>query len=101
MTHRHPSIKEVEDAVEQTRKDAVKRIRALQSICPHTKVVHGDDRRICVCCGVEERSQYSWGWPGRTIDGGYYEFIRPAGENTILNSEFVKRDSVVPYRVQV
>lgn len=42
-----------------------------------------------------------YSWPGETADGGFYEFMRPAGQRTTLNSEFVKVGDVCSYRVRL
>lgn len=99
MTGRMPAIKQIEDEIATARKSAIVGVRAFQADCPHEKVAESGDRRICICCGIEEHNRYSW--PGFTSDGGLYEFMRPAGERTVLNTEFVKRCDVIQYRVMV
>lgn len=100
MTERMPAIKQIEDEIAVARKVAVNGVRAFQADCPHGKVVANGNRRICVCCGWEEATTYGH-WPSFTCNGGLYEFVRPAGERTILNSEYVKSGDVVKYRVSV
>lgn len=99
MTQRMPAIKQIEDEIATARKSAIVGIRAFQADCPHEKIVEGNERRICACCGIEEANRYLW--PGYTVDGGFYEFMRPGGARTILNSEFVKKDDVTKYRVSI
>ena len=99
MSDRMPAIKQIEDETATARRSAIVGVRAFQADCPHDKVVESGDRRICAACGLEERNRYNW--PGYTSDGGFYEFIRPAGLPTILNTEFVKRGDVVRHRISV
>jgi hypothetical protein len=99
MTERMPAIRQIEEEVAATRQSAIDGVKSLQVCCPHDKVVAGGDRRICASCGLEECNRYSW--PGYTSDGGFYEFVRPAGEPTVLNTEFVKSGDVIRYRVSV
>lgn len=100
MTERMPAIKQIEDDIATARASAIVGVKAFQADCPHDKVVSSGERRICVCCGLEEYNRYYF-WPGETKAGGFYEFLRPAGERTILNTEFVKQGDVTQYRVRV
>jgi hypothetical protein len=99
MTERMPAIRQIEDEIATALRSAIIGVRGFQADCPHDKVVASEDRRICARCGVEEHNRYSW--PGFTSDGGFYEFVRPAGLPTILNTEFVKRGDVTLYRVSI
>jgi hypothetical protein len=96
--HRLPQITNIESEVAQFRADAHKRVKTIQVSCIHDKIIDGGDRRICAACGLEEAYRYSWG-SSTTVDPGGYEFARPAGQRSILQNEFAKKDSVVPYRV--
>ena len=102
--HRMPAIKEIEDRISTERKSAILSVRSFQKDCPHDKVVTdtlgAGARRICCTCGVEELNRY-YSWPGETADGGFYEFMQPAGRRTTLNSEFVKVGDVCSYRVRL
>lgn len=104
MSNRMPAIKEIEDRIAVERKSAIVSVRAFQKNCPHDKIVASsmgfNARRICAACGLEELNRY-YSWPGETADGGFYEFIRPAGLRTVLNSEFVKVGDVCAHRVEV
>lgn len=99
-----PAIKELEDNLDAERKSAILSVRGYQKDCPHDKIVASSlgsgARRICCACGLEELNRY-FSWPGETADGGLYEFMRPAGQRTVLNSEFVKVGDVCSYRVRV
>ena len=99
-----PAIKEIEEDIAVKRKSAVLSVKAFQTDCPHDKIVASslgtNARRICCVCGLEELNRY-YSWPGETDDGGLYEFMRPAGLRTVLNSEFVKVGDVCSYRVRV
>lgn len=102
MNHRLSGVAQVEAALDTARRDAIKNIRAMQETCAHRAIIASNTwggRRICAECGLEEVSAYSW--PSTTIDGGYYEFVRPAGRKTVLNSEFVKIGDVVSHRVRL
>jgi hypothetical protein len=104
---RLPQIAKLEADQKIAREAAIGAVREMQAACPHHKIIETkagsdsfgwkDGRRICACCGIEEA--VSWNWPGRTQDGGFYEFMRPAGQPTILNGDFVKYDDVCRYRV--
>lgn len=103
MGERWPIIVEIEKSLADARSSAVVAIKSTQESCPHDQIVADSrygfgGRRICARCGLEEANNYSW--PGHTVDGGFYEFMRPAGLPTILNSEFVKIDDVTKYRVR-
>lgn len=102
--HRMPAIKEIEARISADRKSAVLSVRAFQKDCPHDKIVTDTlgtgARRICCACGVEELNRY-YSWPGETADGGFYEFMQPAGRRTMLNSEFVKVGDVCALRVRL
>jgi hypothetical protein len=99
---RLPGIVVIETARKAEREKAIADVAAMQAACEHTHVVAESNwggRRICACCGIEEAARYSW--PTTTIDGGYYEFIRPAGLPTILNTDFFKIGRVLDYRVHI
>lgn len=102
--YRDARIAQIESAAVDARKARISAVREIQAACLHEKVVESQQvcgaRRICCTCGIEEMVRYSW-WAGMTVDGGYYEFSRPAGLRTVLNSEFVKPGDVVCLRVIV
>lgn len=103
MTYRLPGIAKVEADIKAAREQAREQVRAMQAACPHHQIVAnaqwGGGRRICAACGIEEASAYNW--PGITTDGGYYEFLRPPKQKTILNSEFVKIGDVLKHRLTI
>lgn len=104
MSERWPMIAEIEKSLADAHSSAIVGIKSTQESCPHDRIVANHrngfgGRRICVQCGLEEANNYSW--PGHTVDGGLYEFMRPAGLRTILNSEYVKIDDVTKYRVRL
>lgn len=98
--YRCEEIAHIEVERERQREASIAAVRAVQEHCPHDRVVEGGDRRICAACGLEEQARLGM-WPGHTVDGGFYEFVRPAGMRTVLNGEFIKRGDVVAYRVRI
>jgi hypothetical protein len=107
--YRAEAVAKIEAEISRQREAAIEDIRAIQESCPHDRIIEstaGSDslgwkcgRRICAACGLEEAA--NWSWPSRTVDGGLYRFMRPAGRATILNTEFVKYGDVCKFRVNV
>ena len=107
QNYRSSAIAKIECDLKQQREKAIRDIKLFQVKCPHDLIVespyrlgHGfPTRRICIKCGLEEVVSYSF--PSTTIDGGFYEFQRKPGFRTILNSEFIKKDEVLKYRINL
>lgn len=102
--HRNEHIATLEKGLADHRAQMIEAIRIIQDACPHDKIVANTlgtgARRICCQCGLEEMNRY-YSWPGETADAGMYEFARPAGMRTVLNSEFIKVGDVCAQRVRL